>query len=372
MRWLLAPDSFKGCLSASAVAQAMALGLGRADAQAVCTMKPMADGGEGTLEVLSSSSGGVWRHFAAQDAEGRDIEAGCLFLADGTAVIEVARVIGLGMLGDSSIEQRSSFGVGQLMRACMDAGATRLALALGGSATNDGGAGCLQALGVRLQDQQGQSLSGRPDELARLRRIERDGLDPRLGKLSLEIWSDVNLPLLGARGASHVFAAQKGASERQVQTLEGILTQWAKLADRAWGQEVSKRAGGGAAGGLGYALQLLGGRLESGAQAVARRIGLAEAIARNDWVLTGEGRGDIQTLAGQAPSHVARLARSAHVPVSLVCGSVQGAADLNVLFDGCFSICARPLHLSEAIAQAETLIAQTCEQLARALLAARR
>lgn len=372
MHWLLTPDSFKGCLSAEMVAQAMAAGIGRADPAAACELLPMADGGEGTLSVLHRALGGEWRSFEVNNAGGRPCRAACLFLDDGSALIEVARVIGLEAAGAAPVAARSSYGVGQLMRACLDAGAQRLMVALGGSSTNDGGAGCLAALGLRLLDADGEALSGTPDDLARLQRLETDGLDPRLAEVPLEVWSDVDNPLLGARGASRVFAPQKGARADELPALEAALQRFAAFADRAWGQAASTLPGSGAAGGLGYALKLIGGVLQSGAGAVAHHVRLADAIARADWVVTGEGRSDVQTLAGKVPSEVARQAHLAGVPVTLLSGALDEETRLAALFDGCFSVCPGPMPLSAALADAAELIANASEQLARALCAARR
>jgi glycerate kinase len=372
MNWLLAPDSFKGCMSALGVAHAMARGIRRADVNAKCTVLPMADGGEGTLDVLHAAREGEWRTFDVIDAESRIRSVSCLFLPKGVAVIEVARVIGLPDVSDSLIDERSSEGVGQLIRACLDAGAKRIVVALGGSSTNDGGAGCLRALGVRLLDVDERELSGCPSELARLQRIDIDSLDSRLSSIRIDIWSDVDSPLLGVRGASRLFSRQKGASEQDVLTLEAALLRFSLLADRAWRKKISMRPGSGAAGGLGYALQLIGGRMKSGAAAVSRLCNLSKAMARADWVVTGEGRSDDQTLGGKVPDEVRRLAREAGVPVTLICGALFPTPELLSAFDGCYSICPRPMTLTQSIEEAEALIEGVCEQLARTILAASR
>ncbi|HJV06389.1 MAG TPA: glycerate kinase [Chromobacteriaceae bacterium] len=373
MRWVLAPDSFKGSLSAQSVAQAMACGIRRADETAHCDLLPMADGGEGTLDALAAAVGGTWLHVPVHHAEGELKPSVALLLPDGTVVVEVARIVGLPDVTDSPVLTRTSSGVGEMLAALLQAGHRRFAVALGGSCTNDGGVGCLAALGVHLRDAAGQPVTALPARLAEICQVDITALDSRLAEAELEIWSDVSNPLTGPNGATAVFGPQKGVPPEQVATLDAAIARFAELADTAFGQPCRQRAGSGAAGGLGYALQLLGGRPCPGAQAVARHIGLAEALQMADWVLTGEGRSDGQTLAGKAPLQVAAMARQAGVPVSLLSGAVvpDGDGQLVRAFDGCFSLCNRPMTLSQAMDEAEARIAQQAEQLARLVLASR-
>jgi glycerate kinase len=374
MRWLIAPDSFKGSLAARQVAEAMARGIRRAAPAAECRLYPMADGGEGTLDALYAALGGEWRRANVPDAEGRPRDVEWLLLPNGVAVVEVARVVGLPDVGTSSVYERDTRGVGELIRACLDAGARHVAVGLGGSSTNDGGAGCLAALGVRLLDSQGQPLAPRPDQLGRVAVVDPSGLDARLEVTKLELWSDVTNPLLGEQGATAVFGPQKGVTADAVEPLDAAIAHFAAAADHAFGQSCAERPGSGAAGGLGYALHLLGGRCHSGAGALAELAGLADAVAWADWVLTGEGCSDGQTLAGKAPARVAELARAAGVPVSLLSGAVLPDAEgrLAAHFDGCFSLCNRPLTLDTAMRDAGALLEQAAEQLVRAVLAGRR
>ncbi|EEG07714.1 Glycerate kinase [Pseudogulbenkiania ferrooxidans 2002] len=374
MRWLIAPDSFKGSLAAREVAEAMARGIRRAEPSADCRLCPMADGGEGTLDALHATLGGEWHRASVHDAEGRPCEAEWLLLPHGVAVVEVARVVGLPDVGPASVHERDTRGVGELIRACLDAGARHIAVGLGGSSTNDGGAGCLVGLGVRLLDREGQTLAPLPDQLGRVAALDLSGLDARLEVTKLELWSDVDNPLLGPRGATAVFGPQKGVAPDAVARLDAAIARFAAAADHAFGQPCAELPGSGAAGGLGYALHLLGGRCHSGATALAELSGLSDAIAQVDWVLTGEGCSDGQTLAGKAPARVAELARAAGVPVSLLSGAVLPDAEgqLAAHFDGCFSLCSRPMTLEAAIQQAAPLLEQAAEQLARLVLAGRR
>ncbi|MXR36766.1 glycerate kinase [Neisseriaceae bacterium B2N2-7] len=371
MHWLIAPDSFKGSLPAARVAAAMAAGLRRADAQARLTLKPMADGGEGTLDVLHSVSGGFWRECVVHDAAGQARTAAYLCLPDGCCVIEVAQVVPLADVPPGPALERSSFGVGELMLDALDQGATHLALALGGSSTNDGGAGLLLALGARFVDAQGELLRPSPAGLTDLAHVDLSALDQRLASTRIELWSDVDHPLCGGQGASAVFGAQKGLTAAEQLAADKVLQ---RLAVLAGGDALAQQAGAGAAGGMGWALLLLGGQRISGAQAVADHTGLAAALREADWVLTGEGASDEQTLSGKAPFVVAQLARAAGVPVSLLSGAIRPdpAGRLAASFDGCFSLCSGPMPLSAAMGQAPALLEQACEQLARTVLRARR
>ena len=373
MRWLLAPDSYKGSLEAAAVAEAMLRGIERADPQAECLLRPMADGGEGTQDALYAAVGGQWLQFPVCNATGDTIMAPCLLLPDGTAVLEVARIIGLPEAGDSPVAQRSSRGVGQMLAALLQSGQRRIAVALGGSSTNDGGAACLAALGLQLLNARGQRLDGALQDLSQLFTLDADGLLQAFADVELEIWSDVDNPLSGPRGATAVFGPQKGVAAADIVRIDGEITHFAQLLDARLQQDTRHLPGSGAAGGLGYAMLLLGGHMQSGAQAVARHLGLAVALQSVDWVFTGEGRSDSQTLAGKAPACVAALAGAAAVPVSLLSGAViadeEGA--LAARFAGCFSLCNRPMSLESAMQEAPQRLAQLAEQVARTILAAR-
>ncbi|NDV12915.1 glycerate kinase [Crenobacter caeni] len=361
MRWVIAPDSFKGALSAEAAAAAMAAGVRRADPDAELCVRPMADGGEGTLAAVHAAVGGHWRTHRVHGAGGEPLDAAYLALPDGGALIEVARVVGLGM-SEAPPMARTSFGVGELILRAVADGACRVAVALGGSSTSDGGAGVLAALGARFVDAEGRLLSAAPHDLLRLARVELAAL-ARL-PVPLALWSDVDNPLLGEHGACAVFGAQKGLTAAERGALDVALGRLSLLA----GGDV-QAPGAGAAGGIGWALGLLGARRAGGASAVASAIGLAAAIAGAGHVLTGEGASDAQTLRGKAPFCVARYARTAGVPVTLLSGRVEMSAELAAAFDGCFSACHGPVSLEDAIGQAAETLEFAAEQVARLRLA---
>lgn len=365
---VLAPDSFKGCLSAGAAAGAMAAGLQRVWPEGEFIRLPMADGGEGTLEAVLAAGGGRRETASVSGAEGHSIAApyGLVPTAAGeTAVLEAAAVVGLPMAGAEPVASRSTAGLGELMHHCLDAGHTRFMIGLGGSSTNDGGAGLLTALGVRLLDAAGQPIPPTPAGLANLDRVDFSSLDSRLKHCAITLMTDVQNPLCGPLGATAVFGPQKGVAVGEVDAFDARLRHLAKLCDAWAGAAVSERAGAGSAGGLGYALQLLGAENRSGAEVVAELAGLDAALARADWAITGEGRSDAQTLLGKVPYVVARHARAAGVPVSLLSGALDGLPELSVHFDGCFALPAGPMPLADALAQAERLLADRAEQMAR-------
>jgi glycerate kinase len=375
---ILAPDSFKGSLDALSVAKAMEEGVRRVWVEAQVRLFPMADGGEGTLDAVlagaeHSGKQGVERAIlAVPGADGRPVDAayGILHEPDGrVAVIEIAKVVGLPLVDAkaSPVSRRSTRGVGLLLRHCLEQGIRHFMIGLGGSSTNDGGAGVLAALGAKFLDASGAEIEPMPEALARLDRIDISGLDARAQRADIILLSDVSNPLCGEQGATMVFGPQKGVAPDQVQAVDAVLARYAQLADAAFGRTVASEPGAGAAGGLGYAFQLLGGQHRAGAEVVGDVLGLAEAMPGAYWVLTGEGRSDAQTAHGKVPFVVARYARRFRVPTTLVSGSVDTAsmAEWGSAFAGCFSIVSQPMSLDEAVRDARTLIADTVEQLAR-------
>jgi len=374
---VLAPDSFKGSLDAAAVCAAVAAGLLRVWPDAQIRACPMADGGEGTLDAVLSR-GGERRTQELTGAGGarRTAAYGRVSTPEGeAAVIEAAEIVGITDAGGmaTDVAGRSTRGIGELLRALLDAGVRRFMIGLGGSSTNDGGAGMLAALGLALFDARGAEVAPTPAGLAALARVDATRLDPRLAQSTITIMSDVDNPLCGPRGATAVFGPQKGVGPAAVETFDATLAGYAEQVERALGVRVAQRPGAGAAGGLGFALQLLGGDPRSGAEVVADLIGLDAALAGADWAITGEGRTDAQTLSGKAPFVVARRARAAGVPITLLSGAVDGASlqELTKVYAGCFALPAGPQTLAECIAGSAGLAADRAEQIARVWDAAR-
>ncbi len=376
MKVIVAPDSFKGSLDARAVAQAMEAGLRRVWPEAVIPLFPMADGGEGTLDALLTSrangSRAERRTATVTGADGAPREAafGVLNEPEGrVAVLEAAQVVGLPLIDPHAVPvtARSSRGLGELMRQCLDEGIRHFMIGIGGTSTNDGGAGLLAALGVAFLDEAGQPVAPTPDGLMHVARVDFSGLDARAHRADITVLSDVDNPLCGEQGATAVFGPQKGVTPAQVAVVDAALARFAAQADAWAGRAVSTEPGAGAAGGLGYALRLLGGGVRVGAEVVADMLGLTEALPGTDWVLTGEGRSDAQTLHGKVPHIIARYAKRFRLPTTLVSGSVEPAAldQLGPQFAGCFSILPQPMSLEAAQAHASALITDRVEQLAR-------
>lgn len=354
MKVVLAPDSFKESMSATQAAAAMARGVRSIVPDAKCVEVPMADGGEGTTAALVAALGGEWRAIASQDALGRPIEAR-YGLAGNLAVIEVAAAVGIGLVApaDRNLFASSSIGVADLIRDALDAGATRLIVGLGGSATTDGGAGLLSGLGARWLDADSRELPPTPSGLAALNQLDLGRLDPRLNAAAIDLACDVTNPLLGPDGAAAVFGPQKGATPEQVPVLDHTLARVADALVAAGLPDVRALPGSGAAGGLGAAFLSLGATMRRGVEVVAEAAGLAEAIRDADLVLTGEGSLDRQTLSGKTPSGVAEVAARYGVPVIAFAGRLGDGADELVGrgFAAVVPITSGPCDLDTALAE---------------------
>ncbi len=365
---VVAPDSFKGSLSAEQVAQAIAAGISRARADATVRICPMADGGEGTLDAMLSR-GGSRRMLTVRGAAGPARDAATGLLGDGSAIIETAEVVGItdpvGM--GVAVEERSTRGMGEAIRALLDEGVRRFYVALGGSSTNDGGAGLLVGLGLKILDAQGRELEPTPEQLARAARVDASQLDARLAEASFVGMSDVDNPLTGDHGATAVFGPQKGVKPDQLIAIDAALARFANLLEPEMKRVARDLPGAGAAGGLGFALHMLGAHFEPGAEVVARQIGLDDALQGANWLITGEGRSDAQTLHGKAPFIACRHAQAAGVPATLLSGAVDSAAlpRLAEHFHGCFSPAPGPITLEAAIRDAAQLLANQAGQLTR-------
>ena len=331
MRIIIAPDSFKGSMSALVVAQAMERGVLAVFPGAEVVKVPIADGGEGTVEALVAATGGRLERATVTGPLGEPVVAAWGVLGDGrTAVVEMAAASGLPLVPPGRRDPRttSTFGTGQLVRAVLDAGLPRLVIGIGGSATNDGGTGLASALGARFLDAQGRELPPGGAALARLDRIDLDRLDPRLANLELLVACDVDNPLTGPRGASAVYGPQKGATPEMVAELDRALGVLARVATAGTGRAVADRPGAGAAGGLGAGLLwFTPARLRPGVEIVLEATGFEAQVAGADLVITGEGRTDAQTAMGKAPVGVAAVARRHGVPVVCLSGGLGEGAD---------------------------------------------
>ncbi|MGO9828639.1 MAG: glycerate kinase [Myxococcaceae bacterium] len=327
-RYLVAPLEFKGSLTAAEAAEAIRHGLERAGAGAQVDVLPLADGGPGTAEVLVQALQGSWHNVPVHDPLGRSVEASYGTWAGGTTgVLEMAQASGLLLLapGERNPRRASTFGTGELIRAAVLGGVRSLMVGLGGSATNDGGAGALQALGVRLRDAQGRDLPPGGTALRELARIEVDGALRQLGETELTCVTDVTNPLTGPSGASAVYGPQKGATHADVAVLDAALAHFAEVVRRQLGLDVAHEPGMGAAGGLGFGLRVaFGARLVRGFTHVAELVHLEHRLGGCDVVLTGEGRLDAQSRQGKGPVALAERARAAGKRVVAFAGSIEG------------------------------------------------
>jgi glycerate kinase len=322
-RWLVAPQEFKGTLTATEAAEAMAKGIRESSPEVVLDVAPLADGGPGTVDALLAGTRGERRRQVVRGPLGAPVEASWALLDDGRiAVVEMAAASGLSLLPPEARDARraSTYGTGELLRAALDSGCERIILGLGGSATTDAGTGALSALGYRFLDASGQPLPPGGAALSGLVRVDASGRHPRLGAVEFLGATDVTAPLLGPDGAARLFGPQKGADAAAVEELEAALAHLASVVgDRAAGWP-----GAGAAGGFGFGLAaLLGARLVPGYELVARALGLERRVLLADVVLTGEGRFDRQTSLGKGPGGLARRAREHGTPVVLFAGGVQ-------------------------------------------------
>ncbi|WP_434668368.1 glycerate kinase [Paraburkholderia sp. A3BS-1L] len=364
---VIAPDSFKGSLYATSVAEAVATGIFRALPQAAVRVCPMADGGEGTLDAMPRAVG-ARKNVFVRGANGRDKPVDIGIMVSGDAIIETAHIVGITdpVTMSLAVEDRNTYGVGQLIRACLDLGVRRIFVALGGTSTNDGGAGMLAALGARIVDAQGHELTPVLGALSKTAHVDISGLDERLRDTTIIGLSDVEYPLTGEYGATSEFGPQKSVDSR-VAEHDRTLTCFADAIEAAFGYSKRNEWGAGAAGGLGFALLMIGARLESGAEAVARETGLVKPLDGADWLITGEGRSDRQTLSGKAPFVCCKYAQRFGVPTTLLSGSIDLDAlpELSVHFSGCVSPAHGPMTLEDAVRGASGLLTHAAEQLAR-------
>lgn len=371
MRVLVAPQSYKGSLDALGVGRAIERGLKIVWPSYEYDLLPVADGGEGTVEALVTATAGSYRETTVEDPLGRPTVARWGMFGDGsTAVIEMAAASGLPLLQRSERDpmNTSTFGTGQLIKAALDAGSTKLIVGIGGSATNDGGAGMAFALGARFLDEQGRYLSRGGRHLAKLAGIDASRFDERLKRVEITIASDVTNPLCGPEGASRVYGPQKGATAQGVELLDRALARFAEIVQRDLGVDVADIPGAGAAGGLGAALMAFAGaKMQRGVELIFEAMDFDDHLSRADIVFTGEGRIDAQDAFGKAPIIVAERAASRNLPVIVIVGSIGRGygACYNHGVSAVVSIMNRPMTIERAVQQTETLIAEAAEQAAR-------
>lgn len=361
MKILIAPDSFKGSLTSMQASRVMKKAIQDINSSYKVILKPMADGGEGTLDVMLATHKGRNVPVECSGPLGNKIKTSYAILDSNVAVIEYAKIAGLTHvpLNLRDPDHTTSFGLGEVILNALDKGCKSFILGLGGSATNDGGLGMLLALGVQAWDEEGVKVDRFGVDVQNVDKINFDHLDSRLVDVDIKVACDVDNLLCGEQGASIVYAPQKGATEDQVHKYDKALKDYGILIESETGKLLMKIPGSGAAGGLGFALLSIGAELLSGAKLLADFIHLEDGVKEVDLVITGEGQSDGQTLYGKAPGYIASIASEYNVPAILISGILKNnLTELRKVFSGCFSIINQPLSVEESIEQAEHLLYQ--------------
>lgn len=373
MKFVIAPDSFKESLTALEVATAIETGFKRVFPDADYVKLPMADGGEGTVQSLVDATQGKLIECEVTAPLGDKVKSFFGLSGDGkTAIIEMAAASGLHLVPPEKRNPllTTSYGTGELIKLALDLGVESFILGIGGSATNDGGVGMLQALGMQCLDSQDKPIGFGGAELANIVKIDVQQLDPRLQQVHIEVACDVNNPLCGECGASTIFGPQKGATPEMVKQLDAALSHFAEIAERDCGKQIRDQAGAGAAGGMGGGLLLLPSvQLKAGIQIVLDRLHLIDYVKDADVVITGEGRIDAQSIMGKTPIGVARTAKQFNKPVIAIAGCLR--EDYDVVFDhgidAVFPIIHQLGDLSDILKQGEQNLISTAQNVARVL-----
>lgn len=374
-RFVLAPDSFKGSMTAKDVCEAMELGIRRAIPDAECIHVPMADGGEGTVQSLVDATGGKLVEKQVTGPLGAPVTAYYGILGDGhTAVIEMAAASGIQHVTRETMNPwiTTTYGTGELIRDCIERGITDIILGIGGSATNDGGAGMAMALGYKLLDKSGRELPFGGGALGELERIEVSGVHPRLKEVRILVASDVTNPLCGERGASAVFGPQKGATPEMVERLDRNLRHFSMVIKQQLGVEVADVPGAGAAGGLGAGLlAFTKAAMRKGIDLVIEYTGLEDKLRHADVCFTGEGSIDFQTRFGKTPYGVAQAAKRVNPKLKVIALAGLVGDEVDVLYeegvDAIFGITPGALDLDTLLKQGKENVARTAENIARLL-----
>ncbi len=368
MNILICPDKFKGCLNAYEVAVHIQNGISKADPDAACKIFPMADGGEGTAEVLTKATGGRIEKISVHDPLMRKVDAFIGISGDGeTAFIEMAAASGLALLRPEERNPMiaSSFGTGELIRFALDHGCKEIILGIGGSATVDGGMGMAQALGVSFTDDTGWETEPGAISMGRIFQVSMKNIDKRLAECQVNAACDVTNPLTGPQGAAHIFGPQKGANPYMVIKLDSHLQHFAQVIRKQLYKEVEYLPGAGAAGGLGAGIvAFLNGTLHPGFELVSRMTGFEQQVQQADLVITGEGQMDQQTGFGKTPSGIAILAQKYKKPVIAFTGAITGFHEdfVKAGFHAVMPVADKPMTLEQSMYDAGRLLEEASER----------
>ena len=373
MKIIIAPDSYKGSLSAKAVAECIERGIKKIYKKAHIVKIPMADGGEGTVQSLVDGTNGKIIKLKVKGPLLREVDAFYGILGDGkTAIIEMAAASGLPLISNEERNplKTTTYGTGQLIKSALDMGCRKIIIGIGGSSTNDGGTGMLSALGVKFLDQRGNDIGLGGESLANLYTVDVRDMDPRIKESIIIAACDVDNPLCGLNGAAHIFGPQKGADEKMIEILDENLSNFSEVIKRDLGIEIKDIPGSGAAGGLGGGLlAFFNAKLKRGIDIVIETTNLQENIKDADLVITGEGMIDYQTAFGKTPFGVAKVAQKYNVPVIAIAGGIGKDAEslYDKGFNSIFSIVDKPMQLEDAIEDAGILLEKTTERIMRTL-----
>jgi len=373
MKIVVAPDSFKGSLTAIEVSDAIEKGIGEVFPEAEIIKIPMADGGEGTVQCLVSATRGKILREKVIGPLGDEVWASYGILGDKkTTVIEMAAASGLTLVPEGRRNPliTTTYGTGQLIKAALDQGCRKMIIGIGGSATNDGGAGMLQALGVKLLNREGKEIGFGGGELKKINRVDISCLDNCLSNTRVLVASDVNNPLCGPKGASRIYGPQKGATPEVIKELDESLAHFAELIKRDLNKDIKDIPGAGAAGGLGASLMaFLNAELRPGIEIIIEVVKLEQAIKDADLVITGEGKIDSQTIYGKAPIGVAKIAKKYNIPVIAVAAIIGDDADIVHQYgiSSLISVSAQPMRLDESVSNKVSLIKNSIKQSMRAI-----
>lgn len=371
MKIVIAPQAFKGSLHAADVAEAIARGIRQVFPEAQLVLTPIADGGEGTVQALVRATGGIFQQSRVMGPLREPVVARWGMLGDKrTAVIEMAAASGLPLIPreERNPLRTTTYGTGELVTQALDRGVTKLIIGIGGSATNDGGVGMAQALGVRFLDAEGRELPLGAAGLSRLARIDISGLDRRVSELEVDVATDVNNPLCGPNGAAAVYGPQKGATPEMVRELDAALSHYADILRRDLGVDIKDMPGAGAAGGLGAGLvAFLHATLQPGVEIVFRALEIDKVLAGADLVITGEGRMDSQDIYGKAPISLAQRARRFGIPTIAIVGST--GRDYRIVYghgiDAVIGTVNRPMALDRALSESSRLVTEAAMRAGR-------
>jgi glycerate kinase len=368
MKIVIAPDSFKGSLTAVEVSDAIAQGVREIFPEAEIVKIPMADGGDGTVQCLVNATGGEILKEKVTGPLGDEVLASYGILGDKkTAVIEMAEASGLTLVPENKRNPliTTTYGTGQLIKAALDQGCRKMIIGIGGSATNDGGAGMVQALGAKLLDKDGEEIGFGGGELKKLNRIDISNLDNRLSDTKVLVASDVNNPLCGPKGASRIYGPQKGATPELIEELDKSLAHFAEIIKRNLHKDIKDIPGAGAAGGLGASLMVfLDAELRPGIEIMIEIVKLEQAIKDADLVITGEGKIDSQTIYGKAPIGVAKIAKRYNIPVIAVAAIIGDDADIVHQYgiSSLISVFGQPMRLEDTVPNKVSLIKNSIKQ----------